>query len=349
MRETNFFCTQNLQKNLGNFQIGPVSFGCGQGDYVALLGPTGCGKTSFIRCLSGIAGKISGGISLDGKAIENLPAFKRKIGLVSQTSDLFPHLSVEENVLFGMRYSGKPHSETQKLLEKYLSLFGLNNLRKRSVTTLSGGESKRTAMARSLITEPKILLLDEPLGMLDHNGRKETLETLKMVHRELGATIIHVTHDRHEAWGIAENCAVMHKGKILESGPVAGLFRRPKTRFCAEFLGGTNIFPASFSGNKADLGWMELILDSQPEFSKGYVLIRPEWIRVERDNKPGIITGTVKAAWDFGEYLELEVLVRNSARLLIHTSFDNPGRIFPGSEIALSWDESAPHALGDEL
>ena len=94
---------------------------------------------------------------------------------------------------------------------------------------------------------------------------------------------------------------------------------------------------------------MELALDSQPEFSKGFVLIRPEWLRVERDNKPGMITGTIKAARDFGDYLELEVLVRNSARLLVHTAFDNPGRIFPGSEIALSWDGSAPHALGDEL
>lgn len=348
-----YFILESLEKLFGSFRLGPVSLNLEEKDYLVLLGTTGCGKTSLLRSIVGIRGKIKNSIFLDGRDIGILSPQKRHIGYVAQASDLFPHLSVRKNIAFGLAYQNTTAQEKQRRIERYLDLFNLVNQADQTVATLSGGENKRTAMARSLIVEPKILLLDEPLGMLDQNGRKAMLGTLKMIHDELQTTTIHVTHDRHEAWRIAKRCAVMDRGSIIQTGTVAELVRKPKTRFVAEFLGGTNIFQATFAGIHARLGWMDLTLPAPVAYSKGWVLIRPELITIDRENSECKLSGVVKTIHDFGEYVEVGVVASgsfnssqsDSIELKVHMPLAGVNRIEERQQVYLDWRDESLHAF----
>jgi len=350
-----YFILDSLEKLFGTFQLGPVSLNLEEKDYLVLLGTTGCGKTSLLRSIVGIRGKIMNSIFLDGRDIGILSPQKRNIGYVAQASDLFPHLSVRKNIAFGLAYQNITAQEKQRRIGRYLDLFNLVKQADQPIATLSGGENKRTAMARSLIVEPKILLLDEPLGMLDQNGRKAMLKTLKIIHDELQTTTIHVTHDRHEAWRIAKQCAVMDRGRIIQTGTVAEMVRKPKTRFVAEFLGGTNIFRATFDGIHARLGWTDLTLPAPVTYSNGWVLIRPELITLNSENNECKIPGVVKALHDFGEYVEVDVAASgslesaqsDSIELKVHMPLAGANRIEEGQQVFLDWRDESLHAFGE--
>jgi len=337
---------ENLAARFGTFALGPLSMELGKGDYLVLLGPAGCGKTSLLRTLAGIAPLWQGNVVLDGLEISTLPPERRRVGYVPQHSELFPHLSVEENLAFGLAYAGLSRKELKGRVGRYLSLFGLEAFSRRYPGTLSGGESKKVAIARSLIVEPRLLLLDEPLGMLDHNGRREVLDTLRMVHEELGATAVHVTHDRHEAWRIAQTCGVMSDGLLRQLGGVAELFRIPRSRFVAEFLGGTNIFPAEFNGCDAKLDWANFDLGFAPGVPRGWVLLRPERIRLAADGEQFQVRGTLRSIRDYGEFIELEVSVAgDTAILALHIGIDSGVSLLPGAELHLAWNRDAAHPL----
>lgn len=348
-----YFILESLEQLFGTFRLGPISLNLEEKDYLVLLGTTGCGKTSLLRSIVGIRDKIKKSIFLDGKDIGILSPQKRHIGYVAQASDLFPHLSVRKNIAFGLAYQNITAQEKRTRIERYLDLFNLVKQADQPVATLSGGENKRTAMARSLIIKPKILLLDEPLGMLDQNGRKTILKTLKMIHDELQTTTIHVTHDRHEAWRIAKQCAVMDRGRIIQTGTVAELVRKPKTRFVAEFLGGNNIFQATFDGTKARLGWMDLTLPAPIPYSKGWVLIRPELIAIHSEKSNCKLSGVVKVIHDFGEYVEVDVEVfdsfdsaqPDSVELKVHMPLAGSHRIEEGQQVFLDWQDESMHAF----
>jgi ABC-type Fe3+/spermidine/putrescine transport system ATPase subunit len=350
-----YFILESLEKLFGTFRLGPVSLNLEEKDYLVLLGTTGCGKTSLLRSIVGIRGKIKNSIFLDGRDIGILPPQKRHIGYVAQAGDLFPHLSVRKNIVFGLAYQNITAKEKQRRRDRYLDLFDLVKQANQPVATLSGGENKRTAMARSLIVEPKILLLDEPLGMLDQNGRKAMLGTLKMIHDELQTTTIHVTHDRHEAWRIAKQCAVMDSGRIIQTGTVAELVRKPKTRFVAEFLGGTNIFQATFDGIHARLEWTDLTLSAPVAYSKGWVLIRPELISIDRENSKCKLSGVVEAIHDFGEYIEVDVAASDtfdseqpgSVELKVHMPLAGAQRIEEGQQVFLDWKDESLHTFSE--
>ena len=200
-------------------------------------------------------------------------------------------------------------------------------------------------MARSLVVEPHILLLDEPLGMLDHNGRKDMLHILQMVHDDLQTTTIHVTHDRHEAWGIAQTCAVMNQGRIVQTGAVSELFRQPKSRFVAEFLGGMNIFKAIFKDSKAMLPWGEVTLHQNPSVSEGWIMIRPESIRIQSNGTPPKVKGLVSSLRDFGEYIEIDVQVAESVMLKVHSSTEQISDVAVGHTVFLDWKEESVHTF----
>ena len=338
----------SLQLRLEDFQLGPIRLKMNRTDYLVLLGPTGCGKTTLIKCIIGAHGTFPGRILLDRHDIGVLPPNKRKVGYVAQVTDLFPHLTVRENIGFGLKYMKLTPAEHKALVGKYLELFGLEKMEGRLATTLSGGESKKVALARSLIVEPKLLLLDEPLGMLDHNKRKEMIEVLRMIHDELQTTIIHVTHDRHEAWSVAQTCAVMNEGKILETGSVAQLFRAPSSRFVAEFLGGVNIFKADFGRDEVRTSWASLRLVKELSFASGWLLIRPEQISLVEKHLSHRISGTVADRRDFGEYIEPEVLVGDSDWLTVHSSIEGASRTKVGQQAYLNWPESAMHVFTGE-
>ncbi|MHC4606765.1 MAG: ABC transporter ATP-binding protein [Planctomycetota bacterium] len=340
---TSFFHVEDLELRLGRFRLGPVSLGLDRKDYLVLLGPTGCGKTTLIRCIVGAHSADS--IVLDGTDISALPPERRGLGYVAQVTDLFPHLTVEGNVAFGLKYAGLDAHERRERLKKYLDLFGLQDMKDRDAATLSGGESRKVSLARSLAVEPKLLLLDEPLGMLDHNERSDMVDVLRMVHEELQTTTVHVTHDRHEAWSIAQRCAVMNEGKILETGTVAKLFRAPESRFVAEFLGGANIFPARFDRAEARTSWGKVPLESPPRMEKGWILLRPEQISVTTTRVEDGVQGTVRAVRDFGEYIELEVAVGDADRLIVHASIEGAAGMEPGRVVFLTWPAGAAHAF----
>jgi len=345
MKKTGFLCINDLKKKLGQFSLGPISLTLKQGEYFVLLGPTGCGKTSFLTHLAGLHGTGRGVIFLDNKDIGCLPPEKRRIGYVMQTGNLFPHLSVKANVAFGLKYLKMTRSGYSQRLDRYLDLFGLTALVDRSCLTLSGGETKKTAIARSLIIEPRLLLLDEPLGMLDHNGRKEILQVLKIIHEELHTTTIHVTHDRHETWMTGQTCGVMNQGKIIQTGSVSELFRKPVDLFTAEFFGGMNIFPAKFQGKKAKLSWIDLDLNQSPEKKDGWILIRPENIRVVNSQNNHKTFGKITAVRDLGEYIEIEVQASEKSRLFLHTSVD-PAHCFSiGNTLHLDWAPDSVHTF----
>lgn len=340
-----YFQIDELEAIYGAFRLGPLSLEMQPNEYLVILGPTGCGKTSLLRSIAGTYRRGTGKIALDSRPIESLPPQKRNVGYVTQTGDLFPHLTVRENIAFGLRYQRVNAAEKHRRLTRFLDLFGLTHLADRSASTLSGGESKRTAMARSLVIKPRLLLLDEPLGMLDHNGRKEMLQVLRMIHDELQTTTIHVTHDRHEAWGIAQTCAVMNKGRIVQTGSVAELFRKPKSRFVAEFLGGTNIFKANFEGTRAMLPWATLELSQAPPVSEGWVLLRPESIRFTSETAFSQAEGIVTEWRDFGEYIELDVQVDESVRLKVHSSIEQVRNVARGQQVSLNWTEDSIHTF----
>lgn len=228
---------KNISVKVGNFSVSEVSFSVQENDYLVLLGPTGSGKTILLKTLAGFYRPSEGGIVLDGKDICLLPAHKRNIVYLSQHNDLFPHLNVYENIAFGLRYTGMGKQEIAERVSTYLGIFGLAKFADRNVGTLSGGEGKKVMMARSLAVHPRILLLDEPLGMLDHNARVSLLENIKEVHRKLNLTIIHVSHDRAEAVGVNRKSAVMNMGRLEQIGATDELFSNPANIFVAEFLG----------------------------------------------------------------------------------------------------------------
>jgi putative spermidine/putrescine transport system ATP-binding protein len=214
----------------------------GRGELVALLGPSGCGKTTTMRAIAGLLAPSSGRISLDGADITRVAANKRAVGLVFQSYALFPHLTVYENVAFGLRLKGLRGSELDDRVGQGLKSVGLANLSSRKPAELSGGQQQRVALARSMVMEPKVLLLDEPLSNLDARLRLEMRTELQRVHKETGVTMIFVTHDQIEALALADRIIVMLNGGIEQIGTPEDIYNRPISAFVADFVGFENMF-----------------------------------------------------------------------------------------------------------
>ena len=221
---------------LDAFQLEDVSFALEKGDYFAVLGPSGCGKTTLLKLVAGFYRRHAGIISFQGIDAGRLPAHKRSVGYVAQDSWLFPHLNVRKNIEFGLRYSKAGREQSASWLERIVDILGVAGLMERDPSTLSGGESRRVALARSLAVSPGLLLLDEPLAMLDPPARIGLAEMLGRIHVELGMTTIHVTHDFDEVLALASRCAVMKQGRIEQIGSVRDVMERPGNDFVAGFV-----------------------------------------------------------------------------------------------------------------
>ena len=342
-----------LSLKLGGFALRDVSLRLGAGDYVVLLGPSGCGKTTLLRSVAGYYRTEAGAVRLAGQPVGHLPPQKRGVGYVAQSVDLFPHMDVQQNVAFGLRYVKLDRAERRERLERIVDLLGLRPLLDRQPAGLSGGESKRVSLARSLVVEPRVLLLDEPLSMLDPNARTAMLDTLRAIHRALGTATVHVTHEREEAWALAERgpdgrdagrVAVMRDGAIEQTGPVEELFRRPGSRFVAEFLGGANVFPATFEGPEAVLDWGRLALAEPAAFERGWVQIRPESLAIVRAPAGDTVAGTVRSASDRGIYRELTVELPGGHALRVHVAGAGRAPAQPGEVVHLRC-ATPPHPI----
>jgi ABC-type Fe3+/spermidine/putrescine transport system ATPase subunit len=221
--------------------VNGISFSIGHGEFFSLVGPSGCGKTTTLRLIAGFEEPTSGQLLLNGESVEGKPAYQRDVSTVFQNYALFPHLTVAENVAFGLERRTKPNKhEIAARVAKALELVHLTGKETRLPNQISGGERQRVALARSLVLEPKVLLLDEPLSALDAKLRKEMRQELKSLQRRTGIAFLFVTHDQEEALSLSDRLAIMDRGSVEQLGTPREVYRSPKTRFVAEFLGNVN-------------------------------------------------------------------------------------------------------------
>ena len=233
---------KSLQVDLGDFQLQDINLEVEKGEYFIILGPTGAGKTVLLEAIAGLHSIIGGEIWFDGREISRLKPEKRGIGFVYQDQALFPHLSVEENIAFGLKLSKCPQQEIKTKIEGMIQLMGIGHLLSRKPNTLSGGERQKVALARALVKEPNVLLLDEPLSALDPETQEMMQRELSELHRKVGVTIIHVTHNFEEAIALGERVAVLNEGRIVQVGKPEDIFHHPASEFVARFALSRNIF-----------------------------------------------------------------------------------------------------------
>jgi len=254
------------------------------GELVALLGPSGCGKTTALRILAGLDEATSGSVSVDGKNLTKVSANKRDMGMVFQAYSLFPHLTVVDNVAFGLKMRGKDKGQRRSRADEMLELVGLTAHRNKYASELSGGQQQRVALARALAIQPRVLLLDEPLSALDAKVRVQLRDEIRRVQLEVGTTTLFVTHDQEEALAVADRVGVMSQGKLEQLAAPAELYASPATPFVAEFVGLNNKVPAEVLDGRARLlGTSVPALTGSVASGSGLAMVRPESVTVEAD------------------------------------------------------------------
>ena len=225
-----------------------VSLDVGSNEFVVLLGPSGCGKTTLLRAIAGLENVDSGQIHLGGERLDTAPPFRRAVNTVFQSYALFPFLTVERNIAFGLEMERRPKAEIRQRVGEMLDLVELSGFAKRTPSQLSGGQQQRVALARALAKRPKVLLLDEPLGALDLKLRRQMQSELKRIQRTTGIAFVFVTHDQEEALALGDRIAVLNAGRIVQIGTPQEIYEAPRTRFVADFIGETNLLPVEFDG-----------------------------------------------------------------------------------------------------
>jgi spermidine/putrescine transport system ATP-binding protein len=282
--------------------LNDVSVTIEKGEFFTLLGPSGCGKTTLLRLIAGFEMPTSGQILLDGQDITWLPPNKRPVNTVFQSYALFPHLTVAQNVAFGLQMQGKPAAEVKETTARMLALVKLEAMAGRKTSQLSGGQQQRVALARALAPRPKVLLLDEPLSALDLKLRKEMQIELKRLQTETGITFVFVTHDQEEALTMSDRIGVMSAGRLQQVGSAKDIYTRPVNRFVASFIGETNFLGATGeAGGMARLATGDLIeLAAAAPGQHVTVAVRPEQVRLAEAGEPGAIPATITNLVYFG-------------------------------------------------
>ena len=319
----------NVKKSFGTQAVlRGISFEVEQGEFFFLLGSSGCGKSTLLRIISGLADPDEGRIIMGGEDVTKLPAEKRGVGLVFQNYALWPHMTVYDNVAFGLQVKKLGKDEVKSKVAKVLKDVRLEGLEKRYPAELSGGQQQRVALARALVIEPKLVLLDEPLSNLDANLRLEMRSELRRIHKELGLTMIYVTHDQKEALSLADRVALMHEGKLAQLGSPTELYRRPATKFAAGFLGETN-FLKGRALKKKETGWeietpwglSEITNDQAVGLETGKALsisVRPEDLVLSGEDSAPHFKGKIAENNFLGDTTQL-VLEAKGERLILET------------------------------
>jgi ABC-type Fe3+/spermidine/putrescine transport system ATPase subunit len=294
----------NLTVRVGGFSLREVSLDIDSGEYFIILGPTGAGKTVLLEAIAGLHRVVEGTISVDGRDITHLQPERRGLGIVYQDYVLFPHLSVRENVAFGLKSMRGPKRDIWPRVEEIAQLMNIDHLLQRKPPGLSGGERQRVALARALVTEPKVLLLDEPLSALDPEAREMMQRELAEVHRRSSITIIHVTHDFEEALSLGDRVAVLNKGQVVQVGTTGDIMRRPNSEFVAGFALSRNLFQGTAAADRegalVEIGGMRISAQTALRGAV-HVSIRPEDVFISRermkstagDSFKGVITDVV--------------------------------------------------------
>jgi putative spermidine/putrescine transport system ATP-binding protein len=329
--------------------IDGVSLAVAKGELVALLGPSGCGKTTTLRAIAGFVEPTFGTVHLRGKDVTRLAPHKRDAGMVFQSYALFPHLTVAENVAFGLKRRGVARDEVGRRVAEMLKMMQIEALSHRLPRELSGGQQQRVAVGRALVINPAVLLLDEPFSNLDALLRESTRLEMRRLQQELGLTAVLVTHDQAEAMAIADRIAVMEKGRIVQVDGPQDLYRRPKTRFVAGFIGRANIFEGRVARRGADgvrvaAEGIDFLLPPGAEVPEACaVVLRPETIRLEAGTAAPAangVAGTVEIVSFLGSIAQLTVLA-GGRRLLAEGPGELAGRFPPGTAVVASWPAEA--------
>ena len=340
--------------------VDDLSLSFERGGFVALLGPSGCGKTTTLRMIGGFEEPTSGTVYLGEQNVTGLPPYKREVNTVFQNYALFPHMSIQDNVAFGLRERKVPKAEIAKRVPEMLELVELKGFEKRKPTQLSGGQAQRVALARALINHPRVLLLDEPLGALDLKLRKQMQLELKRIQTEVGITFIYVTHDQEEAMTMADRIAVMNQGRIEQIGPPTELYERPNTAFVAGFLGVSNLLNAKVSGSDAVTlpdGTVARVesgtLSGAPQEVR--IGVRPEKMRLEAasagasSNGANQLTGTVRDVSYIG--VSTQYIVDTQAGDEVVVFAQNAGRttdqLRNGDGVRILWDPEHTFVITD--
>ncbi len=326
-----------------------VSLDIERGQFVTLLGPSGCGKTTTLRIVAGFEAQTAGSVSIRGERVDGVPPYRRNVNTVFQNYALFPHLSVFENVAFGLRVKALPTAEVRRTVGQALEQVRLGGLDRRRPHELSGGQQQRVALARALVNQPAILLLDEPLGALDLKLRKEMQLELKRVHREVGITFIYVTHDQEEALTMSDLIAVMDSGRIVQLASPREVYERPRTTFVANFVGVSNLLAGEIRESAArtvtielEGGWRfgKTLGRPLPDGERVWVAVRPEKVRVAPPGRG--LAGQLEDVVYLGSRATLVVRLGADRLLQVEdpTAQLGNGAGHIGRPIGVEWDEA---------
>jgi len=345
--DSTYLQIQNVVKDFGGYKaVNNVSLDIAKGEIFALLGSSGCGKTTLLRMLAGFETPTSGRIILNGQDLAGLPPYERPLNMMFQSYALFPHLTVWDNIAFGLRRDGLPKEQVAERVEAMLKLVQLGKFAKRKPHQLSGGQQQRVALARSLAKQPQMLLLDEPLGALDKKLREETQIELVNIIEQVGVTCVMVTHDQEEAMTMASRIAVMSEGRFLQVGTPGEVYETPQTRFVADFIGNVNLMDGTVEVDEAD---HVIIASPDCRHYVGHgitgtlgmpvtVALRPEKIVIDRNPPPdefNRVQGTIEEMSYFGSFTVYRLKLASGEMLKV--SMANTVR---QREDALTWGDS---------
>ena len=347
-----FIRFENVTKRFGDFvAVNNLTLDIYEREFFSLLGPSGCGKTTLMRMLAGFEEPTEGRILLQGKDISGVPPYERPTNMMFQSYALFPHMSVEKNVAFGLEQDGLPKADIVARVEEMLRLVKLTEFAKRKPSRLSGGQLQGVALARSLAKRPKVLLLDEPLGALDKKLREETQFELMDIQTNLGLTFLIVTHDQEEAMTVSDRIAVMDKGIVVQVATPAEIYEAPNSRYVADFIGDINIFDANVVANASDIGrpglvtldcdGLKVAVEQECAAAAGSQVafaIRPEKVRISLDQPAdSSINSAYGEVWDIGYLGDFSVFIVKLA----------DGRVIRAAQANVSRLVDRPITFGD--
>ena len=343
----------DVEKSFGNNKVvKKMNMEIKEGEFLTLLGPSGCGKTTTLRMIAGFEEATSGIIKVQGERVEDKEPFERDVNTVFQNYALFPHMSVFDNIAYGLKIKKRPKEEISLRVNAMLDLVQLRGYEGRKPDALSGGQKQRVAIARALINDPKVLLLDEPLGALDLKLRKQMQVELKRLQKKLGITFVYVTHDQEEALTMSDRIAVMNEGIIEQLASPMEIYDRPLTKFVAGFIGESNIFDGKVTGSANGIIEVEThagtVRVKGEGFEKGeaiHVSIRPEYIKVSRNNAEEFdLRGTVKDFIYMGTVVKTSVDLKDGTEIK-YSRFEKDDDFREGDTLSVYWNPERAVAI----
>lgn len=345
---------ERVTKRYGDFvAIDDVSIAIKQGEFFTLLGPSGCGKTTLLRMIAGFNTIEAGEIKFGTTIINNIPAHKRNTGMVFQNYAIFPHLSVFDNVAYGLKARGHSTKEIEQEVDEVLSLVRMKEYKDRQPSQLSGGQQQRIALARAIAIKPDVLLMDEPLSNLDAKLRVEMRTVIKKIQQNLGITTVYVTHDQEEALAISDRIAVMNLGTIQQVGSPLEIYTRPRNSFVSNFIGVSSFLPCEVASNEGNsainvYGHTFSMLLSRAYSGKAILAIRPEEVTLNEPRVDGI-AGTIQFATFLGDFINYEVALNSDTIIQVNEYLKEGLAIkHPGDLVKLTFDSSKVNLFDPE-